>query len=168
MRLLEGHNEVSPESFSIQAQQAQLPQSSFMGEMFQSSDNLCGPPLGQFQQLCILPVLEVPGLDTILQMGSHKGRVEGDNHPPLPADPAVLLLTRKQLAFKTVSTFSLYGVTLYSNVVYKSLVIVIEELIKRGEKKKKLKTLIINTNMDIPLCPFGIFNLGNSLCRKLR
>ena len=31
-------------------------------------------------------MLEVPDLDTVLQMRPHKGRVEGDNHFPVPAD----------------------------------------------------------------------------------
>jgi len=40
--------------------------------------------LDLLQQLHTPPVLGAPGVDTVLQMGSHKGRVEGDNHNPLP------------------------------------------------------------------------------------
>ena len=52
--------------------------------MLQSSDDLHGPPLGPLQQLCILPLLEAPGLDAVLQMGPHEGRVEGDSPFTVP------------------------------------------------------------------------------------
>lgn len=43
--------------------------------------------LDPLQQLCILAVLGVPGMDTLLLMELHKGRAEGrwDNPIPLPA-----------------------------------------------------------------------------------
>jgi len=37
------------------------------------------------QQPHILLVLGASGLDSVLQMGPHEGRVEGGNHLPLPA-----------------------------------------------------------------------------------
>ena len=49
-------------------------------EGLQPSDHLSGPPLDPIYELYILPVLGSPGLDTVLQMGPHKSRVEGDNH----------------------------------------------------------------------------------------
>jgi len=52
-----------------------------MGEVRQPFYHVHGSPLDLLQQLHhILPVLGAPGLDTALQMGSHNGRVEGDNH----------------------------------------------------------------------------------------
>jgi len=62
----------------------------FTGEVLQPFSHLCGPSLDLFQQLCIRPVLGAPGLDTVLQLRPHKGRIEGANPLPLPADhPAV-------------------------------------------------------------------------------
>ena len=61
-------------------------QSFFIGEVLQAFNHLCGTPLDSFQQLCIVPVLGVPGLDTMLQMEPHRGRVEGDSHLPFPSD----------------------------------------------------------------------------------
>ena len=57
----------------------------FIWEVLQSSDHLCAPPLDLVQQLHIFPVLGAPGLDAVLHVGPHKGRVEGDNHLPQPA-----------------------------------------------------------------------------------
>jgi len=69
----------------LQAKQAQLPQPFLTGGVLQPSDHLCCPTLDPLQQLCIPPVLGAPGLDTVLQMGPYEGRVEGDNHLPVPA-----------------------------------------------------------------------------------
>jgi len=82
---LEDRNEVLSESFLPQAEQSQVPQAVFIGEVLQPSDHLCGSPLDLLQQLLILPVLEAPGLDAVLPMEPHKGRVERDNHLPFPA-----------------------------------------------------------------------------------
>ena len=49
-------------------------------DVLQPFDHLCGPPLDLYQQLCIIPVLEATFLDTVVQMGTHKDRIEGDNH----------------------------------------------------------------------------------------
>ncbi|KAK4816170.1 hypothetical protein QYF61_011552 [Mycteria americana] len=56
--------------------------------VLQPSDHFCGPPLDPFQQLHVLPVLKAPELDTVLQVGSHQSRVEGQNHLPQPAGHA--------------------------------------------------------------------------------
>ena len=48
-----------------------------MGEVLHPSDHLSGPSLDLLQQLHILLVLGALGLGTVLQMGLHKGRVEG-------------------------------------------------------------------------------------------
>ena len=73
----------SPRSF-LQAAQAQLPQPVFIGEVLQPSDHLCGPPLDPLQQLPVFLVQGAPDLDSVLQMGPHEGRVERDNHLPVP------------------------------------------------------------------------------------
>jgi len=54
--------------------------------VLQPSDHLSGPHLGAHQELRILPVLGATALDAVLQMGSHRSRVERDNPLPLPAD----------------------------------------------------------------------------------
>jgi len=69
----------------LQAEQAQFPQPTFVKEVLQPSDHLCGLPLDPLLQLYIFPVWEAPDLDTVLQLGPHKGRVEGSNHHPSPA-----------------------------------------------------------------------------------
>jgi len=53
--------------------------------MLQLFDYLCDPPLYPLQQLHILPVLGAPGLDSVVPMWSHKGRVERDGYLPLSA-----------------------------------------------------------------------------------
>jgi len=63
----------------------QFPKPFFIGEVLQPSDHLSGPPLDPLQELHVLPVVGVPGLGAVLQMGSQKSWVEGDNHLPLPA-----------------------------------------------------------------------------------
>ena len=50
----------------------------------QSSD-LHHPPLDLLQQLYIFIVLKARGMDTELQVGPQKGRVEGNNQLPCPA-----------------------------------------------------------------------------------
>jgi len=78
---LEGHNEVYPEPSLLHTEQAQLPKSFFMEDVLQPFDHLRVPPLHLLQQHHIL-VLESTVLDTALEMGPHKGGVEGDNHTP--------------------------------------------------------------------------------------
>ncbi|XP_051464398.1 T-box transcription factor TBX15 isoform X3 [Apus apus] len=58
----------------------QLCQPVFIGEGLQPSCNLLGPPLDSLQELHVLLVLGAPELDTVLQVGSHENRVEGENH----------------------------------------------------------------------------------------
>jgi len=55
--------------------------------VLQPSDHLSGSPLDILQDLHDLPVLGVPGLDTVLQMGPHRSQAEGENYLPLPAGP---------------------------------------------------------------------------------
>ena len=71
---MEHCHEVSPEPSFLQAEQAQLPQPVFLGEVLQPSDHLFGPPL-QPQQLPVFLVLETPDLDAVLQMGPYKGKL---------------------------------------------------------------------------------------------
>jgi len=53
------------------AEEAQIPQSFITGEVLQPFSHLCGPPLDPLQQLHVLLVLGAPGLDAVLQVGSH-------------------------------------------------------------------------------------------------
>ena len=85
LQVLDGRNKISLEPCLLQANQDHLPQPFFIEEVFQPLDHLPGPPLVLFLQLCILPVLGARSLNTVLQLGSHKGRVEGENPLPLPA-----------------------------------------------------------------------------------
>ena len=61
--------------------------------MLQTSDHLHGPLWDLLQQLDAL-FLGAPGLDTVLQMGSHESRVEGQNHLPQLAGQASLDATQ--------------------------------------------------------------------------
>ena len=79
----EGHNEVTPQPSLLQAEQVQLPQPVFTGEVLQTSEHLCDPPLDPLQQLHILPALGARVWIAVLQMVPHKGRIDEDN--PLPA-----------------------------------------------------------------------------------
>jgi len=69
----------------FQAKQAQLPQPFFIKEVRQASGLLHGTSMDTLQQFHVLSVLGIPGLNTVLQLGSHKG--EGDTPFPLPAGP---------------------------------------------------------------------------------
>ena len=60
------------------------------------------PPLEPLQKLHIFPELLAPGLDTVLQLGPHEGRVEGDN--PLPRPAPLLMQPAIQQAFWAAST----------------------------------------------------------------
>ena len=53
--------------------------------MLQSSKNLHDTALDLLQQICILSLLQLSGLDTVIQMGLYKARVEEENPLPLPS-----------------------------------------------------------------------------------
>ena len=57
----------------------------FTGEVFQPSDHFRGPPLDLLQQVRVCPVARTPELDALLQVGSHRSTVEGENHLSWPA-----------------------------------------------------------------------------------
>ncbi|KAK4827202.1 hypothetical protein QYF61_015230 [Mycteria americana] len=63
----EGCYKISPELSLLQAEQPQLSQPVFIGEVFQPSDHLRGPPLDWLQQVHVLLMLGAPELNTILQ-----------------------------------------------------------------------------------------------------
>ncbi|KAK4808149.1 hypothetical protein QYF61_000129 [Mycteria americana] len=67
LQVLEGCYKVSPEPSLLQAEQPQLSQPVFIGEVFQPSDHLGGPPLDLLQQVHVLLMLGAPELDTVLQ-----------------------------------------------------------------------------------------------------
>ena len=71
LQVLKGCNEVTLQPSFLQAEQAQLPQPVFVGEVLQPSDHLCGPPLDPLQQLliCSLP-FEAFSLMDSEQMGT--------------------------------------------------------------------------------------------------
>ena len=75
----------------LQAMQAQLPQLVFTREVLHASDHLHGPRQDLLQQQYVFLVMEVPSLDTVLQLGPHKGKAERDNHLPLPCWSRILL-----------------------------------------------------------------------------
>ena len=77
---MEGRYKVSSEPSLLQADEPQLSQSVFTGDILQSSDHLHRPSLDLLQQLDALLLLGVPELDAILQMASHESRIEGQNH----------------------------------------------------------------------------------------
>ncbi|KAK4817241.1 hypothetical protein QYF61_005263 [Mycteria americana] len=70
------------------AEQPQLSQPVFTGEVLQPSDHLCGPPLDSLQQVHVLLMLGTPELDAVLWVGSHESGVEGQDHLPRPAGHA--------------------------------------------------------------------------------
>jgi len=78
--VLESRYQVSSESSLSQAEQAHLLHPVFLGKVLQLSDQLNGPPLDRLQKLHVFPELEASGLNAVIQMGPHKGRVQGDNH----------------------------------------------------------------------------------------
>ncbi|KAK4805635.1 hypothetical protein QYF61_009861 [Mycteria americana] len=57
-------------------------------EVFHPSDHFCGPPLDLLQEVHVFPVLRTLELDTVLQVGSHQSRAEGQNQLPHPAGHA--------------------------------------------------------------------------------
>ncbi|KAK4832392.1 hypothetical protein QYF61_022247 [Mycteria americana] len=87
-RVLEGCYKISPEPSLLQAEQPQLAQPVFIGEVFHFSDHFCGPPLDPLQQVRVLLMLGAPELNAVLQAGSHESGVEGQNHLPQPAGHA--------------------------------------------------------------------------------
>ncbi|XP_074006257.1 COX assembly mitochondrial protein homolog isoform X1 [Numenius arquata] len=67
LQILEGCYEVSLEPSLLQAEEPQLSQSVFTGEVLHPSDHLRGPPPDLFRQVLVLPVFRTPELDTVLQ-----------------------------------------------------------------------------------------------------
>ena len=94
-----------------QAEQTQLSQPVLTGEVVQSSDGFCVPPLDLLQQFHILPVLRAPEQGAAFQVGSHQSGVEGQNHLPRPAGHAAfdaVCSTQKYPVFqKDLSCFHL-------------------------------------------------------------
>lgn len=86
---MEGHNEAFLEPSFLQAEQLQLSQPVFIGEVLYSLDNLhglSGPSVTGSYLSCAV----APKVDTALQGKSHEGRVERQNALPWPAGHAVL------------------------------------------------------------------------------
>ena len=64
----------------LQAKETQLPQFFLLREMLQSLNHFCGSVLDSLKTFLVLCELRVRELDTILQMRSHQGRVEGEEN----------------------------------------------------------------------------------------
>ncbi|KAK4831476.1 hypothetical protein QYF61_017724 [Mycteria americana] len=88
LQVLEGCYKVSLEPSLLQAEQPQLSQPIFIGEVLQPSDHLCGLPLDSLQQVHVLFMLGAPELDAVLQVESHQSGAEGQNHLCRPAGHA--------------------------------------------------------------------------------
>ncbi|KAK4821719.1 LOW QUALITY PROTEIN: hypothetical protein QYF61_000262 [Mycteria americana] len=67
--ILEGCYKVSLQPSLLEAEQPQLSQAVFIGEVLQPSDHLHGPPLDSFQQVHVLLTLGPPELNAVLQPG---------------------------------------------------------------------------------------------------
>ena len=85
LHVLEGCYKVSLETSLLQVEEPQLSQPVLIVEVLQLSDHPCGPPLDLLQQLHLLPTLGSPELDAVLQVASHKSRLEGQNHLACPS-----------------------------------------------------------------------------------
>ena len=73
--------------FSLfQAKETQLHQPFLIREMLCSLNHLCGPVLDSLKQFPVLLELRSPELDTVFQMWSHQGRVEGEENLSLPTN----------------------------------------------------------------------------------
>jgi len=84
--MLKGHYQVSLKPSLSQAEQPQLSQPVFIGEIFHSLDPFCCPPMDVFQQVYVSPVLRTPYLDKVLPLRSHRQRAKGQDHLTRPAD----------------------------------------------------------------------------------
>ena len=60
---------------------------------------LWGPPLDLFEQVHFLLILGAPELNAVLQVGSHKSRVDGQNHLPQPAGHTSLDAAQDMVGF---------------------------------------------------------------------
>ena len=59
-----------------------------LGEVFHPLVHFCVCALDALQQAHVSPILRTPHLDAVLQVRSHQGRVERENHFPQIADHA--------------------------------------------------------------------------------
>ncbi|NXJ45685.1 KLH29 protein, partial [Spizaetus tyrannus] len=70
--VLESCCKFSPEPSLLQAEQHQVSQPVFIGEVLQPPDHLRGPPLDPLQQVHVFLTLGPPELKAVLQVGSHE------------------------------------------------------------------------------------------------
>ena len=70
----------------LQAKEIQLPQPFLIREMFLSLNHHRGPALDSLKKLSVLLELRGSELDTISQMLSHQGRVDGEQILPQPTN----------------------------------------------------------------------------------
>jgi len=72
-------NKIPSQSSFLKAEQTQFAQPFLIGEMLQALYHLCGPLL---DSLPVFFVLGSPELDTVLQVRTDQGTVEGEDHLP--------------------------------------------------------------------------------------
>jgi len=85
--------------------------SSLTGKVLQPSDYLCDPPLDPLQQLHIPLGPGAPGLHTVLQMGPHKGRVQGHN----PAGHSFCVAAQRTIGFRAAGAHCWLMLYIYQN-----------------------------------------------------
>lgn len=76
---------ISLEPSFLQAEKLHLSLPLFVGEVLQSSDDLCHPTLDTLQQLYIILVLGALSLGAVMQVGPYEGRTEVYSHLPHPS-----------------------------------------------------------------------------------
>lgn len=82
LEVLIGIGQILPQSALFQPKKSQFSQSFPLREMFHPPQHLCTPFLHPLQQVPVLPELETPELDPVLQIWPHQGIAEGkDNFP---------------------------------------------------------------------------------------
>ncbi|KAK4829890.1 hypothetical protein QYF61_007282 [Mycteria americana] len=100
--VLEGCYKVSPEPSLLQAEQPQLSQPVFIGELLQPSDHLHGPSLDSLQQVHVLIMLGAPELDADFRWGLTRAEQSG-RITSLDLLATLLMQPRIQLAFWAAS-----------------------------------------------------------------
>ncbi|KAK4826701.1 hypothetical protein QYF61_010916 [Mycteria americana] len=142
--VLEGCYKVFLEPSLLQAEQPQLSQPVFIGEVLQPSDHLHGSPLDLFQQVCVLLMLGAPELDAALQdmvgfLGC-KCTLPGHVELLINQHPQVLLLRAALNPFSAQPVFVL-GIA-PTQVQYLALDLVELHEVRMGPPLKPVKVLL--------------------------
>mgnify|MGYP001861334534 CR=1 FL=1 len=97
----------------LQAEQPQLLQPIFIGEVFHPLDHSSRPPLDPLQKLHILLVLGPLDLDAVLQLGPHKGKQRRTIISLALLAPLLMIKAGMPLAFWTASARCLLMLTFF-------------------------------------------------------